>query len=61
MFSFHFYLCSAGHEGGEGKKNPGNKAKQMQHADGKLPRMSNVGLGSIWKLDILREPLQTLQ
>lgn len=61
MLSFPFYLCSAGHEGGEGKKNPGKKAEQMQHADGKLPRMGNVGLGSCWKLTILREPLQTLQ
>lgn len=31
----------------------------MQHADGKLPRMSNMGLGSRWNLNILREPLQT--
>lgn len=61
MLSFLFHLCSAGHKRGEGKKNAVKKAEQMQHADGKLPRMSNVGLASSWKLAILREPLQTLQ
>jgi len=59
--SFPFHLCRAERERGEGKKNPGKKVEQIEHADGKLPRTNNVGLRSSWKLGVLREPLQTLR
>lgn len=58
-FSSHLCLQSWARRGETAEKNCGKNTEQIQHADGKLPRMSNVGLGSRWNLNILREPLKT--
>jgi len=59
MLFFSSHLCRAGSSKGRGQDH-GKNTEQMQHVDGKLSRMSNMGLGSSWNLSILGEPHQTV-